>query len=81
MNENGPEVFVRPCGCTTVHDPNTLKEPVLTPCVSCALNTAGLMLIEAAKRLAEAAEKQREEDAERAEAARQQAEDFIGGTD
>lgn len=79
QTEHGPELFTQPCGCTTLKKHG--QEPVYTPCLPCALNGAGLMLVEAAKRLAEAVEREREEAAEHAESARVQAEDFIGGAD
>ncbi len=73
----------QPCGCVTTTTEIKGQEPMVNyePCLACALNNAGVMLIEAAKRLAEAAEREAEEMAENAEAARKQAEDFIGGGD
>lgn len=70
---------VQECGCRTI----TQECDTVTyiPCLGCALKNAGLMLIEAGKRLYDADEKEREEMEERAEAVRVQAEDFIGGTD
>ena len=79
QTEHGPELHRQLCGCTTLSKPG--KDVVYTPCLACALKNAGIMMIEAGKRLTEAAERDRQEMEEKAEEARAQAEDFIGGSD
>ena len=69
-----------PCGCsTTTYDDDVPAS--YDPCLACALKNAGIMLMEAGKRMAEAIEAERLEAEKRAEADRQRAEDWIGGTD
>lgn len=75
-----PAIETQPCGCRTTTTEHKGLEPVVSyePCLACALNSAGLMLVQAGARLTEAAEREREENAE---VARIKAEDFIGGGD
>lgn len=73
-----PTIERQPCGCVTTDTEGVVS---YTPCLACALKNAGLMLIEAGKRMHEAAEEERRESEARAEEQRIQAEDFIGGND
>lgn len=82
----GPETHEQPCGCKTLNthgnDPNVPgHEPVYVPCLACALKNAGIMLIEAGKRMQEALDAERLEAENRAEAERAKSEDWIGGND
>lgn len=83
MTFNTPTESHQPCGCVTTTTDIKGHEPTVsyTPCLACALKNAGLMLIEAGKRMDEAATEARVDMEEQAEAARIQAEDYIGGTD
>ncbi len=84
-----PTTTEQPCGCRTTstpvlspgsyNGPNPIVEYL--PCLACALTQAGVMLQQAGLRMAEAAERQREDDDIAAERVRIQAEDFIGGND
>ena len=80
MNREKPvvEVEAQACGCRTT---TTEVSVNYEPCLACALKNAGIMLQQAGLRLDEAAEQARLEQAERAEAVRVQAEDFVGGSD
>lgn len=77
-NHPDPVVEEQACGCkTTTYEASVSYEP----CLACALKNAGLMLMEAGKRLEEQEAERLREAAELAEEQRKRAEGWIGGTD